>query len=222
MSGSDVLLKPDECALLPVDFQAGLAFGVESTARQTLLNNAVALARTAIAFQVPVVASTSASRVYSGPMIPALQEAVPSITPIERRNMNVWEDDAARAALLHRLHGSRSSAGWLRGGVDGALQLGNQFRNGPIQLAGDAADRSVVARLQGRHSDGLKQHRGGHVVGVGDKRNRHPAADRLVSGVDLPHAPRGPRGEDDHASHRQHECQPHRHRAPPGFSHNSI
>jgi len=90
MSGSDVLLKPDECALLLVDFQAGLAFGVESTARQTLLNNAVALARTAIAFQVPVVASTSASRVYSGPMIPALQEALPSITPIERRNMNVW------------------------------------------------------------------------------------------------------------------------------------
>ena len=65
MSGSDVLLKPDECALLLVDFQAGLAFGVESTARQTLLNNAVALARTAIAFQVPVVASTSASRVYT-------------------------------------------------------------------------------------------------------------------------------------------------------------
>jgi len=99
MSGSDVLLKPDECALLLVDFQAGLAFGVESTARQTLLNNAVALARTAIAFQVPVVASTSASRVYSGPMIPALQEALPSITPIERRNMNVWEDEAAHRAV---------------------------------------------------------------------------------------------------------------------------
>ena len=99
MSGSDVLLKPDECALLLVDFQAGLAFGVESSARQMLLNNAVALARTAIAFQVPVVASTSASRVYSGPMIPALQEAVPSITPIERRNMNVWEDEAAHRAV---------------------------------------------------------------------------------------------------------------------------
>ena len=36
MSGSDVLLKPDECALLLVDFQAGLAFGVESSARQML------------------------------------------------------------------------------------------------------------------------------------------------------------------------------------------
>jgi len=99
MTGSEVLLKPDECALLLVDFQAGLAFGVESTARQALLNNAVALARTAIAFQVPVIASTSASRVYSGPMIPALQEALPSIAPIERRNMNAWEDEAVHRAV---------------------------------------------------------------------------------------------------------------------------
>ena len=52
--------------MLLVDFQAGLGFGVESASRQVLLNNAVALARTAAAFDVPVVVSTSASRVYSG------------------------------------------------------------------------------------------------------------------------------------------------------------
>ncbi|MGD0446093.1 MAG: hydrolase [Edaphobacter sp.] len=100
MTGSETLLKPERCTLLLVDFQAGLAFGVESVARQTLLNNAVALARTAVAFKVPVVASTSASRVYSGPMLPALQEALPSVTPLERRNMNVWEDDAAHRAVV--------------------------------------------------------------------------------------------------------------------------
>jgi nicotinamidase-related amidase len=100
MTGSETLLKPEQCALLLVDFQAGLAFGVESVARQTLLNNAVALARTAIAFKVPVVASTSASRVYSGSMLPALQEALPSVTPVERRNMNVWEDDVAHRAVM--------------------------------------------------------------------------------------------------------------------------
>jgi nicotinamidase-related amidase len=83
-----------------VDFQAGLAFGVESTARQVLLGNAVSLARTAVVFGVPVVVSTSATRVYSGPLLPALQKALPSIKPIERRNMNMWEDDAARGAVL--------------------------------------------------------------------------------------------------------------------------
>lgn len=100
MIGSDTLLKPDECAMLLVDFQAGLAFGVESMARQTILNNAVALARTAAAFQVPVVISTSASRVYSGSLLPALQEALPAVKPIERKSMNVWEDDNAHEAVL--------------------------------------------------------------------------------------------------------------------------
>jgi len=100
MSAVDTLLKPDECMILLIDFQAGLGFGVESAGRQTLLNNAIALAKTAVAFNVPVVASTSASKVYSGPMFPALQMAIPEIKPIERRNMKAWEDDAVRAAVL--------------------------------------------------------------------------------------------------------------------------
>jgi nicotinamidase-related amidase len=100
MTGSDVLLKPQECALLMVDFQAGLGFGVESTPRQALVANAIALAKTAVAFDVPVIASTSASNVYSGPLLPALKAVLPSVKPIERKNMNVWEDDGARSALL--------------------------------------------------------------------------------------------------------------------------
>jgi len=51
-------------------------------------------------FSVPVVASTSASRVYSGPLIPSLQAVLPTTTAIERKNMNLWEDDTARSAVL--------------------------------------------------------------------------------------------------------------------------
>ena len=80
MSAANVLLKPEECAMLLVDFQAGLGFGVESIPRQLVVNKAVGLARTAVAFKVPVIASTSASRVYSGPF-PALQEALPADQP---------------------------------------------------------------------------------------------------------------------------------------------
>jgi nicotinamidase-related amidase len=100
MSAANVLLKPEECAMLLADFQAGLGFGVESIPRQLVVNNAVGLARTAVAFKVPVIASTSASRVYSGPLLPALQEALPAVKPIERRSMNVWEDDTARNAVV--------------------------------------------------------------------------------------------------------------------------
>jgi len=58
------------------------------------------LARTAAAFSVPVVVSTSASHVYSGPLLPPLQEALPGVQAIERKSMNVFEDDTARNAIV--------------------------------------------------------------------------------------------------------------------------
>jgi len=94
------LLTPDRCALLLIDQQAGLAFGVSSIDRQTLLNNAVALAKTAVAFEIPVVVSTSASKVYSGPLMPPLAKALPDAQVIERTNMNLWEDESAHAAVV--------------------------------------------------------------------------------------------------------------------------
>ena len=94
------LMQAGECALLLVDLQAGLAFGVSSEDRQALVNNAIALAHTAVVFGLPVVVSTSASRVYSGPFMPAIAKMLPSVEPIERRSMNVWEDEAARAAVV--------------------------------------------------------------------------------------------------------------------------
>jgi nicotinamidase-related amidase len=99
MTPPDVLLTPADCAVIFVDPQAGLGFAVQSMDRQVLLNNAIALARTAQVFGLPVVATTSATRVYSGPMFPALQAALPGVVPLERRNMNLWEDEAARAAV---------------------------------------------------------------------------------------------------------------------------
>jgi len=100
VAATDTLLRPEECVMLLVDFQAGLGFGVESASRQVLVNNAVALARTAAAFNVPVVVSTSASRMYSGPLLPPLQDVLPSVKAIERKNMNVWEDVTARNAVV--------------------------------------------------------------------------------------------------------------------------
>jgi len=100
MAATETLLRPETCAMLLGDFQAGLGFGVESASRQVLLNNAVALAHTAVAFSVPVVASTSASRAYSGPLLPALQDALPGVKAIERKPMNVWADDTTKDASV--------------------------------------------------------------------------------------------------------------------------
>jgi nicotinamidase-related amidase len=81
--------------------------------RQVVLNNAVAVARIALAFKVPVIASISASRVYSGPLLPALQEALPSVKAIERKSMNVWEDDTARNTVVAAKRKRLIAAGFL-------------------------------------------------------------------------------------------------------------
>jgi nicotinamidase-related amidase len=94
------LITPSECALVLVDVQAGLMFAAGSADRQIIRDAVLAVAKTAAAFSVPVVASTSASKVYSGPLIPPLRAALTDVLPIERRSMNLWEDDAAKAAVL--------------------------------------------------------------------------------------------------------------------------
>jgi nicotinamidase-related amidase len=99
MAKTEVLLEPKDGALVLLDQQAGLAFAVGSIDRQTLLNNVVALARTAKVFGLPIVASTSATKVYSGPLMPTVQAAIPEVIAHERRNMNAWEDDGTRGAI---------------------------------------------------------------------------------------------------------------------------
>ena len=99
MTNIPSLLTPSDCALLLIDHQAGLAFAVESIDRQTLLNNTAAVARTAVVFGLPIIASTSATKVYSGPLMPAIQTIIPDVQAIDRKSMNVWEDEPARTAV---------------------------------------------------------------------------------------------------------------------------
>jgi nicotinamidase-related amidase len=54
-----------------------------SNDREPLLNNVIALAKTARAFGLPVVVSTSATKVYSGPLMPAIQAVVPGVVSLK-------------------------------------------------------------------------------------------------------------------------------------------
>lgn len=100
MNLPETLITPLDCALVLIDQQAGLSFGVQSMDAQTLLNNSVALVETALAFGLPIVVSTSASKVYSGPLLPDLHALLPNQTIFERKNMNVWEDPTTLAAIV--------------------------------------------------------------------------------------------------------------------------
>jgi hypothetical protein len=110
----------------------------------------------------------------------------------------------------------------LRGGIDGALQLGYQLRNGALQLVSEVANRSPIMRLLRTNPNGLIEHGGRNVVGMGYKWERHPLPDGLIGCVDLTHPPTGPGAEDDGARHRQQEGEPNGQCAPPRFPHNSI
>ncbi|MGA1996187.1 MAG: hypothetical protein ABSH45_10455 [Bryobacteraceae bacterium] len=110
----------------------------------------------------------------------------------------------------------------MRGGVDGALQLGDHLGNGTIQVVSDMANGSPIVRLPRLNANGLKQDGGGDVVGMGDKWDRHPAKDGFIFRVDPPHLPAGPEGEDKSARDRQQEGEPNNQRAAAGFSHNPI
>src|SRR5664280_635224 len=70
-----------------------------------------------------------------------------------------------------------TAARWMRGGIDGALQLGYQFWHGAVQVVSDMANGSPVMRLARRNPNRLKQHGGGDVVGMGNEWDRHPAMD---------------------------------------------
>jgi hypothetical protein len=50
--GYTTLLNPENCTVIFIDHQPQMAFGVQSIDRQTLLNNTVALAKSAKIFQV--------------------------------------------------------------------------------------------------------------------------------------------------------------------------
>ncbi|WP_257386196.1 hydrolase [Tahibacter caeni] len=93
------LLNPTNSALILIDHQPQMSFGVQSIDRQTLKNNTVALARTAKAFGVPTVLTSVETESFSGYIWPELLAVFPDHTPVERSSMNSWEDDKLVAAV---------------------------------------------------------------------------------------------------------------------------
>jgi nicotinamidase-related amidase len=75
-------------------------FGVQSTDRQTIINNVVGLAKAAKIFKVPTVLTTVAAKSFSGPLIQQIQDVFPNQKPIDRTTMNSWEDKNFVAAIV--------------------------------------------------------------------------------------------------------------------------
>ena len=94
------LLTADNCALVFIDHQPQMAFGVSNNIdRQMLVNNVLLLAKAAKEFGVPTILTTVETESFSGPMWPELLDVFPSQTPIERTGMNSWDTEEFRKAI---------------------------------------------------------------------------------------------------------------------------
>ena len=93
-----VRIDPGQTMLLLTDCQPGLSLAAESRPHQMLVDNVTALVRTATVFGVPVVATTSATERFSGPVWPALADLLPA-APLERHALNAYDDDQVRGAI---------------------------------------------------------------------------------------------------------------------------
>lgn len=98
-NGNTGLMEPDECVLLLIDHQPQMTFAVRSHEVVLLMEQTVALAKAARLFEVPCVLTTVAAKTFSGDLWPELQALFPEQGPIDRTNMNAWEDAGVRAAV---------------------------------------------------------------------------------------------------------------------------
>lgn len=94
------LLNPKESVLCLIDHQPQMFFGVQSTDRQLLLNNVVALAKTAKTFDVPTVLTTITPDSFAGDLPAEVVDLFPGNEVIVRTNVNSWEHDEFRDAVL--------------------------------------------------------------------------------------------------------------------------
>ncbi len=89
--GLDAMLTPDNSVLILIDHQPFQAAAVKNVDVNTMINNTVAIAKTAKAFEVPTLL-TSVLKDRGGLIFKQITDVFPEQTPIDRTFINTWED----------------------------------------------------------------------------------------------------------------------------------
>lgn len=89
--GLDALLRPADSILVLIDHQPFQFANLHSHEPTLIINNVVALAKTAKVFDVPTVLTTVVED-RGGHIIKGLQDVFPEQKPIDRTFINTWED----------------------------------------------------------------------------------------------------------------------------------
>lgn len=104
----DHLLTPRNAALILIDYQPPQIYTVQSMDSGRLINNVVALAKTAKTFDLPIVLTTvNVSNGMNPDTIPQLKKVLSGVRSLDRTQINSWEDaeflDAVKATGRRKL-----------------------------------------------------------------------------------------------------------------------
>ncbi len=90
---------PADAAVVFIDHQPQMIFGVANADRATLINNVTLLAKVAKEFGVPTVLTAVETESFSGYVWPQLLDVFPGQPVVERSSMNSWDDAGFRRAI---------------------------------------------------------------------------------------------------------------------------
>ncbi|MEM7313083.1 MAG: hydrolase [Planctomycetota bacterium] len=99
MSNYNDLYTPEDSAIVFIDHQPQMTFGVASIDRATLENNVVLTAKVAKEFGIPAVLTAVETESFSGYIWPQLLDVFEGQEVVERTSMNSWDDEGFRAAI---------------------------------------------------------------------------------------------------------------------------
>jgi nicotinamidase-related amidase len=93
------LYTPQDSAVVFIDHQPQMTFGVANIDRSLLINNVTMLAKVAKEYKVPAVLSAVETEGFSGYVWPQLLDVFPGQPVVERSSMNAWDDAGFRKAI---------------------------------------------------------------------------------------------------------------------------
>ncbi len=99
MSHFHQLYTAQDSALVFIDHQPQMTFGVANIDRASLMNNVTLLAKVAKEFGVPTILTAVETESFSGYLWPQLLDVFPGQKIVERSSMNAWDDAGFRAAI---------------------------------------------------------------------------------------------------------------------------
>ena len=99
MSQYHKLYTPEDSAIVFIDHQPQMTFGVANIDRALLINNVTLLAKVAKEYGVPAVLTAVETESFSGYVWPQLLDVFPGQQVIERSSMNSWDDAGFREAV---------------------------------------------------------------------------------------------------------------------------